>query len=67
MMDKLKVHHLPVLDGGRLVGVITDFDLITETKRGHRAEVGRHLYLARRRPRCAQPAHPAPLTVSGRQ
>ena len=32
MLDKLKVHHLPVLDGGRLAGVITDFDLITETE-----------------------------------
>lgn len=27
MMDKLKVHHLPVLEGGRLVGVITDSDI----------------------------------------
>ena len=27
MMEKLKVHHLPVRDGGKLVGVITDSDI----------------------------------------
>ena len=27
MMEKLKVHHLPVRDGGRLVGVLSDSDI----------------------------------------
>jgi IMP dehydrogenase/acetoin utilization protein AcuB len=27
LLDKLSVHHLPVRDGGRLVGVITDSDI----------------------------------------